>query len=196
MARELKNEPLIGQNLNFQGDSFFYRGEFGPAKASYQQALQVASKTTDRRLILISKFNLAKVAVKQGRSREGVATLRALAGQADNLGLKYLSLECSVYLGEALINSKDFARALPELDRTKDMSDKLGLLTLQAKSQYLLATALRLTGKGAEASRQYAGARRTLDEIRKEAKSDDILKRADLGPMYAESAKWYQRPPA
>ena len=161
-----------------------------------KQALQVASKTTDRRLIPISKFNLAKVAVTQGRSREGVATLRALAGQADNLGLKYLSLECSVYLGEALINSKDFARALPELDRTKDMSDKLGLLTLQAKSQYLLATALRLTGKGAEASRQYAGARRTLDEIRKEAKSEDVLKRADLGPMYAESTKWSQSPPA
>jgi len=61
---------------------------------------------------------------------------------------------------------------------------------LQAKSQYLLATALRLAGNGAEASRHYADAHRILDEMSSEAKSDTLLKRADLGSIYAESAKW------
>ncbi|OLE21179.1 MAG: hypothetical protein AUI36_34495 [Cyanobacteria bacterium 13_1_40CM_2_61_4] len=190
VAREVKNQALIGQSLNFQGDSFFYRGDLKGAKGRYQQALQAAGRTTDRRLVLISKFNLAKVAVKEGRSRAAVSELRGLAGQADALGLKYVSVECSVYVGEALVNAKDYSQAGQELDRALARSEKLGLEALQAKSQHLLATALRLTGNGAEASRHYADAHRILDEMSAEAKSDTLLKRADLGPIYAESAKW------
>jgi tetratricopeptide (TPR) repeat protein len=190
LAHEAKNQALIGQNLNFQGDGFFYRGDLKAAKGRYEQALQVAARTTDRRLILVSKFNLAKMAVKEGRSRAAVSDLRGLAGQADALGLKYVSVECSVYVGEALVKAKDYSQAGQELDRALARSEKLGLEDLQAKSEYLLATALRLTGNGIEASRHYADAHRILDEISSESKSDTLLKRADLGPIYAESAKW------
>ncbi len=196
LAREIKNQNLLSQNLNFQGDSFFYRSDLKTAKSRYNQALQVASRATDRRLILISKFNLAKVAVKEGRSREAISTLRALAEQADAAGLQYLSVECSVYVGESLVNGKDYSQARQELNRALARSEKLGLLMLQANSHYLLATALRLTGNGSEAARHYADAHRILDEINKEAKSDTLLKRTDLSPIYTESAKWSQNPAA
>ena len=196
LARDVKNQPLVGQNLNVEGDVFFYRGALPEAAARYAQALQVASKTTDRRLGLISKFNLAKVAVKQGRSREAIATLRTLAADADAAGLKHLSVECSVYLGEALADSKDYTRAREELNRALARSEKLGLQMLQAQSHYLLATVLRLSGQTAEASRHYADTQRLLDAMSKEAKTDTFLKRPDLSRIYADSAKWSHSPAA
>ena len=81
-----------------------------------------------------------------------------------------------------------------ELERALARSDKLNMRTLQAKSHYLLATVLRLSGKSSDGVRHYAEAHRILDEMRKEAKSDSLLKRADLSPMYEESAKWSQQP--
>jgi len=195
LANKLNSQPLTARNLNVQGDSLFYRADYKGAGAQYEQALALASKTADRRLILTAKFNLARVAVRLGRSRETVSTLRKLAEEADALGLKYVSVECSVYLGEALVNAKNYPESSQEVNRALARSEKLGLQPLQAKSHYLLATALRLTGNGAEASRHYANAHRILDEINKEAKSDTLLKRADLAPIYAESAKWSQSPP-
>jgi len=189
LAREVKNQNLVAQSLNFQGDSFFYRGDLNAARKHYEQALQVASRATDQRLILISKFNLAKVAVKEGHSGEAIRALRVLTEQADAAGLGYISLECSVYLGEALVNSKDYPQARREVERTLGRSEKLGLQTLQAKSHYLLATVLRLTGNGTEASQHYADAHRILEEMNNETKSNTLLKRADLSRIYAESGK-------
>jgi len=196
LSREVKNLSLVGQNLNFQGDAAFYQGDLKAAAKFYQQALQVASQTTNRRLTLVSKFNLAKVAVKQGNSRESLAVLRGLAEQADAIGLKYLSLECSIYLGEAHLNQKDYSKAQEELNRAFGRSEKLGSPMLQARSRFLLATTLRLTGKEAEASRNYAEVRRILDEMSKEGKSDAFLKRNDLATMYADAARWSQVPAA
>ncbi len=196
VAREAKNQTLIGQNLGFDGDNFFYQGDSKGARARYEQASQVAAKTTDRRLMLIAKFNLAKVAVQEGHPREAAGTLRKLADDADGQGLKYLSVECSIYLGEALVEAKDYPHASQELERALARSEKLGLLTLQARSHYLLANALRLGGNATEASRHYAGALRILDELKKEAKSDTLLKRADLSAIFAESKKWSESPPA
>ena len=37
---------------------------------------------------------------------EAISSLRSLAQEADSLGLKYFSVECSIYVGEALVNNK------------------------------------------------------------------------------------------
>ena len=69
VANELKNQALTAQTLNFQGDRFFYRGDFKNARALYERAQQASAKLTDSHIVLLSKLNLAKVAVKEGRSR-------------------------------------------------------------------------------------------------------------------------------
>jgi tetratricopeptide (TPR) repeat protein len=196
LARDVKNESLIAQGLNVQGDISFYQGDFKAAKASYEQALRAVAASSDRRLILISKFNVAKTAVKLGESRNVVSDLHTLSLEADALGLKYLSVACSVYMNEAIINAKNYSLAGRELERTLSRSEKLGLKSLQAESQYWLATALRLSGSGGEAVPHYADAHRILDQMQKEAKTDTLLKRADLSAMYADSAKWSKSPPA
>ncbi len=194
LARELKNQALIAQILNLEGDSFFYRNDFKSARPLFDQASQLALQTTDRHLVLVSKTNLSKLAVKEGRSQAAISALRGLVKESDTLGLKGLSVECSIYLAEALVNTKDYSHARQELERSLEKSEKLGLRMLMAKAHYLLATTLRITGNRAEASRHYGEARRILDEIRKEARSDDVLKRGDLSPIYAESVRWSQSP--
>jgi tetratricopeptide (TPR) repeat protein len=192
LARDLKNQPLIAQTLNFQGDSAFYRGDYKSARTLYGQALEAVAHTKDRDKILISKINLAKVAIYEGGSSAAITSLTGLAQEADSMGLKYLSAECSTYRAEALLGSRDYAGAQQELQSALGKAEKLGLRELLAKGQYLLATALRLTGNGAEASGHYREALRWLEEIHKEAASDKIIERVDLKTVYAEATHWSQ----
>jgi eukaryotic-like serine/threonine-protein kinase len=195
LAREHKSEPLIAQALNFQAENAFFRGDFKAARALYVQGLKAASHTKDRDKILESKIGLAKVAIREGRSREAISSLQSLAQEANSLGAKYFSAECSVDLAEALVNSKDYPRARQELETAVSKAEKLGLRTLLAREHYLLATALRETGDPTEATGHYREALRLLDEIRKEAGAEKLVERADLKPIYTESSRWSQGDP-
>jgi tetratricopeptide (TPR) repeat protein/TolB-like protein len=187
LARELKNQALVAQTLNFQGDSFFYRGDFDAARRLFDEALKGALPTKDRHLILLSRANLAKVAVKE-RPQTAAKIQTQLAREADALGLKYLSVDCSIHLVEALLAARQPVQASREGERVLAASEKAGLQALLAKSHYLLAKASEATGDSSNASRHYAEARRILEEIRKEAGTDAVIKRTDLRPIYADSA--------
>jgi tetratricopeptide (TPR) repeat protein len=187
VAGELQNKALAAQVLNFQGDRLLYRGDARSAKPLYEQALQAASKTTDRRVELLSRANLAKVSVAEGKPQPAIDSLKKLGAQADAVGLKYLSVDSSLSLGQALLAARRDREARDEADRTLARSDKLGLRALQARAHFLLAECQRQSGAAGEASRHLAEARRLLEEIRKEAKSDAVVRRADLAPILAES---------
>jgi|SRR5690242_10519481 eukaryotic-like serine/threonine-protein kinase len=192
LARNLKSEPLIAESLNFQGDAAFYRGDFASARAHYGQAVQTASRIKDRDRVLESKIGLAKIATAEGHSLEARKSLKNLAQEADSLGSKYLSVECSVDLGEALLGSRDYSNARQELDAALGRAEKLGLRTLLVRTHYLLAAVLRATGNSAEAASQYRETLRLLDESRKEAGAENVIERADLKSAYSESTRWLQ----
>jgi hypothetical protein len=156
----------------------------------YEQAAKAASHSTDRHSVLLANLNLIKVAVKEGASKDAIVRLKSLAQEADALGLKYLSLEASVYLAEVELGMKDYSRARQDLERTLVRSDRLGLRALTAQIRYLLGTALRLSGNQKEAWLHYKESVRLLDEIRKEAGSEKILQRSDLNSIYNEATRW------
>jgi eukaryotic-like serine/threonine-protein kinase len=185
VSDKLQNKALAAQILNFQGDRLFYLGDVSAARPLYERALQTATKTGDRRLEMLSRVNLAQCAIAEGRSQPAMDALQKLAVESDSLGLKYLSVESSVLLGQALIDARRYPQARQELERALGKGEKLGASALLARAHFLLASALRSTGEAADASRHLAEARRILDEIRKEAKTDDVLKRADLAPILA-----------
>ena len=190
LARELKSQSLAAQALNNLGDCFLYRGDLKSAEARYREALQAAGASKDPRLQLLSKINLAKVAVWQGRSRESLGALKGLIGQADKAGEKYFSMAASLLLAQALIDFKDYPRARQEVDRAVAKSEKMGLRTLQAQGHYFLGTLLRLTGKAADASTEYQSALRVLEQIRAEPGAEKLLERYDLKTIYTESTRW------
>ncbi len=186
LSRELKNQSLTAQTLDYQGDSFFYRGEFKSARPLYDQALQEASRSKDRNIILLSRINLAILGVHEGRLETVAATLKALAQEADTLGLKYLSAECSVNRSEALLTARQFTLARQELEASVRKSEKLGSKALLAQAHYLLAQTLQGNGTAREAAAHLAEARRLVEEIRTESHSDVMLKRQDLRRISAD----------
>jgi serine/threonine protein kinase/tetratricopeptide (TPR) repeat protein len=190
LAGELKNDKLIADVLNSQGDVLFYGGDFKPAKGLYQQGLQVASRAKAQETILVLKLNLAKVAIAEGQSQAAVSSLRQLTEQADAAGLKYLSIDSSISVSEALITSRNYSAARQELEQQLGKSEKLGLTMETARIHYLMGTSLRLSGDESAAASHYREALRSLDEMKKEPGAEHLLDRSDLRAIYEEATRW------
>ena len=107
LSRELKSDGMVAEALGFQGDAYFYRGDYESARASYAQAVQAAARSKEPVTILIAKANLAKVEVRDKHSAEAISSLRQLVQQADDLGLKYISVECSLFMAYAMMQNRD-----------------------------------------------------------------------------------------
>ena len=189
-SRQLKNDALVAQALNWQGDNFLYRGDLKSAKSSYDQALQTASKTTDRRLLLLSRLNSAKITIEEGQSQVGMKALKGIADEAETLGLKYLSIECSIIEAEGRMQLKDYPGARQELERAVLQSEKLGLQPLLLRANFFLGKWSRDKGDTADATSHYQQALNLLDTIKKDPGSDKIMERADFKAIYAESDAW------
>jgi tetratricopeptide (TPR) repeat protein len=188
LARELQNKTLVAQILNFQGDTFYYRGDFKSAAGLFSQALAGSSRDMEKDAVLLSELNSAKCAVKEKRGQAAVAPLKALVQEADAAGLKHISTGAKLALAEALLNAHQYPAAKKELEASLRTSEKLGLQALLARSHYLLGRTLELSGSGsAEAPAHYASARRMLETIHQESGSDGILKREDLKSISSPS---------
>jgi len=110
--------------------------------------------------------------------------------QTEKVGSKYLSIECSTYVSEALIRSKDYTNARQRLELDLAQSEKLGLRMQTARIHYLLGTLLRLNGNAREAAPHYTITLRLLSDIQKGSGAEHIIDRPDLHDIYAESARW------
>src|SRR6202171_456710 len=190
LSRELKNDAQVAQALNWQGDNSFYRGDRRSAKSSYDQALQAASKTTDRHLLLVSRLNSAKITIEEGQPQAAMRTLKGVADEAEALALKYLSIECSIYEAEGRMQLKDYSWARQQLERAVLQSEKLGLRPLLFRAHFFLGRWSRDKGATADAASHYRQALSLLDSLRKEPGADKIMERADFKAIYDESDRW------
>lgn len=192
IAHEIKNDSVASLAMNWLGEVSFYKGDYSAARQQFTQAFQTATHAADREQIFVSKVNLAKVDVQQGHGATAIAALKKLAEDTDSLGLKALSVECSIYTGQALIQKKDRKGAETELDRALARADKLGLRVLLAQAHYWLAQSALQSGNTREATPHFRQVVSILEEISKEDGSAKILERADLSPIYQESRKSFQ----
>ena len=167
-------------------------GDFKSARASYEQALQAATRSKEPDTILIAKINIAKVAIQEGHGQQAISSLGLLRQQADDLGLKQTSVQCSIEMAEAMAQKHDNAHAQQELERAIAWVDKVGLKPLSVQAHYQLATVLRSSGQQGEAQQHYGSTLQLLDEMRKEPGGEKILQRPDLKTMYDEATRWSQ----
>jgi tetratricopeptide (TPR) repeat protein len=192
LARELKTDGVIAEALGFQGDASFYRGDFKSAHASYVQALQAALRSKEPDTVLLAKANLAKLEVQEKHTPEAISSLRSLIQQADDLGLKYTSVESSIFMAEAMMHSHDYAQAHQELERAVLLSDKLGMQPLSARGHYLLAAVEQHSGNSSDAEDNYRETIRLLDGMKKDPGAEKLLQRADFKAIHDESTGWTQ----
>jgi eukaryotic-like serine/threonine-protein kinase len=192
LSRELKNDGMVAETLGVQGDMSFYAGDFNSARASYAQALQAATRSKEPETIVTAKANLAKVQVEERHAPEAISSLRAVIQQANDLGLKYMSVESSIFLAEALMQSHDSTQARQELERALLLSDKLGMHPLSARAHYLSATMAREAGNNSDAQENYREALRLLDAMKKDPGVEKLLQRADFKAIYDASSRGVQ----
>jgi tetratricopeptide (TPR) repeat protein/predicted Ser/Thr protein kinase len=187
-AAKIKDQPSLAMATNWLGDFYFYQGDYAHAREQYSLALGIASKTPDKETQLQSKVNLAKTDLALGHAGAVAPVAKKLASDADALGLKAVSVECSVVLAQALVATKS-AGAGEVLTLTLARAENLGLRMLDAKAQYLQATLDARNGKTADAARAYRAVVGILDGIAKEDGAGKVLQRADLAGIYADAGK-------
>jgi tetratricopeptide (TPR) repeat protein/predicted Ser/Thr protein kinase len=192
MSRELKNDLLTAQMLGFQGDAYFYQGNFKAARPLYQQALQNGVRNKDPERILSAQLALAEVEVSENKGPQAISALRTLVQKADELSLKYSSVEASIFLGEAMMQAHNPTHAKQELQRALQTADHLGQLPLSARAHYLLAALAKTSGDKAEVQDHAGAVVRILDTMKKEAGAEKLLQRSDFKQMYEDSTRWAQ----
>jgi len=188
LARSLQNNSLVAKALNLLGETFLYASDSRAARRAFEQALDAATKIKDRNQVLMSKFGLARASIQDGHAAAAVGSLKALSAEAEAVGEKYLSTQCSLYLGEALVELKDYPRARQELETVARKARDSGMNSLLPQAHYWLAMALRGSGDKSGAAAHLQQASQFLAEMRRESGSDFLLKRADLRPI-AEAAQ-------
>jgi eukaryotic-like serine/threonine-protein kinase len=132
--------------------------------------------------------NLAKTDLALGHAAAVAPVAKKLASDADGLGLKAVSVECSVVLAQALVATKN-AGASEVLTLTLARAENLGLRVLEAKAQSLQAALDAKSGKAADAARANREVVRILDGIAKEDGSSKVLTRSDLVGVYSDAQR-------
>ena len=192
LATDVKNDGIIAEVLNFQGDSYFYAGDYSSARQQYEKAMQMATKAKNREVLTRSKFDLARLDVMQNRAVAAIPVLKKLVEETDAVGLRALSVQSSLYLAKALLDTGKPQDAQGELDRAMNRAEKLGLLVEQAQAHFLLGQSYSRTGRTNQYAPQYQQAVRILESISKEPGVGRLLDRSDLKDVYQQSVKSYQ----
>jgi serine/threonine protein kinase/tetratricopeptide (TPR) repeat protein len=187
LAHDLKNEGLQAELLTTEADLRRYSGDLKTANSYYQQALHAAEHAHDSAKTLNCRLQIAEVSLSKS---ESLAELRKIQQEADSRNLKYVSLESSVDVAQAMVDLKSYAPATQALQISLGKSDKLGSRYLSARIHFLLGEAQRLGGVGRDASTQYQQVVNTLDELRKDPGAEKLLDRPDIKSMYSAAAQF------
>lgn len=189
LSHGLNNDALIAQTVQFQGDGAFYSGNLKAARSLYEQSSTVANRSKDPERILADKIALAEVDVREKRGPQAISTIRALMQKADDLSLKYLSVECSVLLAEAMLQGHDTAHATAELQRALLTADKLGQQPLSARAHYLLGTIAKDAGNKTDAQDHYRAVVAMIDKMKQDAGASKLVDRMDIKQMYEAASQ-------
>jgi tetratricopeptide (TPR) repeat protein len=185
IQQSLKNQSFLASILNTRGDISFFSGDVKSADRSYRAALQSVSRSREDEVTLLSKLNVARVAVAEGRFPEAMRSLQTLLNPKGGVSAN-LSLQIQLAMAQAAIGMKDYARADYILEQQLATAKRSGVRFDLAKIYYLLGTSARLNGSADRASDDYREAAQLLDVIRSDS-GDKILRRTDFKTMYDES---------
>jgi eukaryotic-like serine/threonine-protein kinase len=193
LARELKHSGLTAQVLRFQAESAFFRGDATSATQLAGEAALTASRGSDRSMDLWARFVAANISAAGEPPKGAAATLAQIGRSAQSAGLAYLSVYCALQQADVLLRSGDHSQARLLAEDTLARAETAGLRELRARSEYVIAAALRLSGN-AQARRHYTTALQLLEEMAREDGSQKVLERADLKAIHAECARWSKTP--
>ena len=198
LARDLKKRFDSGRHSEHQGDVRFYQGDLKCGGGFLSAGAAFSGTRIGQRRASNRQNESGSVAIAEAGSHSAIShstissstmnDLRSLVQQADAQGNKYVSVACSVLLGEAMIKDKIIRMHARNSSAAWPEAKSWGCAWRARRIHYLLGTSLRLSGSTGEAAAQYREARNLLDEIRKEQGAEHIIERYDLKPIYADAS--------
>ena len=189
--RELKNDALMADILNTKGNVAYYGGDIKGAEQLYKSALGLATHAKDNDALVLSKLNVARMAIAQGRAKEALGMLRPMQNSTRTTDAD-LSLQISIATAQAQIETGDYIQAERTLEPSLIQSEKAGTRLESARINYLLGTSTRLRGNAEKgrSSYYYGEALRLLGEIKSDPGAENVLHRADLKAIYDDATRW------
>jgi eukaryotic-like serine/threonine-protein kinase len=172
LARTLKDTDRIAIVLGYLGDNAFYAGDLANARQFYMQAAQAGGHSSDRGVVMTTKFNLARLAADQGRAAEAISALSSIGAEAGNSVPKFLATQAAIWLGRSYLAAKNPKKAQEVLQAAVLQAEKLGLQGLKAQGHALLAASLRAQGKSGEADTEAKVAAQIFNQIQSESHFD------------------------
>lgn len=182
LARDLKSPDEVARITGLEGDIAYYAGDLRGAREKYMEAAKAAAKSTDVRLQLTSKFNLARLEAEEGHAESAQPKLLAVVDAANRAGFKYLSVEASLALAKAFLRAGKPAKCDEILQKALLDTEKLGLLALKAEAYALQSQLQRQEGHAAEADRAAQTAKQLFKDIQEEGRFD-LKARYDLASL-------------
>ena len=189
IAQELKNQALQAQVLRLRAERQFYAGDQAGAQQTAAEALQAAKQSNRRALVLEARMTSAVIASTATPTRALASELSGLGKEATSEGLRALAADSVVVRARTLLRLKDLSAASAEANRALSMADGMGLRVSMATAYYVRGSVLRAKGDSAAARREFAAALRLFEQVRSDEGNQKVLERADLAPLYAESAR-------
>ena len=191
IVRELKNDALMADVLNTRGDVAFYGGDTKGAEQLYRSALGLATRAKDNDTLVLSKLNVARMAMAQGRAKEALGMLRPLLNSTHTTNAD-LALQISIATAQAEIETGDYVQAERALEQSLIQSEKAGTRLESARINYLLGTSTRLRGNAEKgrSSYYYGEALRLIGEIKSDPGAENVLHRADIKAIYDDASRW------
>ena len=184
-ARQHKNDEIVARIVGEQAEGMFYQGQIASARRLYQQAKTTASSAGAKELEQLLRLQMAKLDLYERQPQRAASTLRTMGGLVDAAA----SAEHALLAAEAEVQIAKQARTIDQLRAAVAKAERLGIRAVTLRGHYLLMTALSSMGQKADAAPHRDKARELLEEIRKEARSDQILNRADLKPIASDMSK-------
>jgi eukaryotic-like serine/threonine-protein kinase len=188
VAHDLRGDAPSAAILITQGDIDRYRGNLSSAGPEYQKALRAIGHKDDKTLTAAAQLGLAQVTLRQGREREAAKLLSSLL-EKKLPATRSISIQIATTYADALIRTKDAARAKQILLANLGDVEKAGMRPQAATIYYLLGLAAKSHGDMEEAASYSSQAVKAIDAIRAEPGGDKILQRADLSALYQDSSQ-------
>ena len=188
IQQTLNNDALQSSILNTRGDIAFYRGDLKGAGQFYDSALHQATHTKEGEVTLLSRLNVARVAVAQSRFQDALRQLQPLLNAKGSISANLL-MQMNLDAAEAMIGVKDYTRADHALEEDLTTAKRAGMRFDLARTYYLLGTSARLNGS-ARAADYYREAVQLMDGIQSDSAAEKIMRRTDFKAMYDDANRW------
>jgi tetratricopeptide (TPR) repeat protein len=186
LAKADSRPRLLSSVLQAQGDALMSCGDLTAATAATEEAVAAAAPTNSPVSLLAARVQLAQMRNAAGRAADAMSIASQVAAEARRLKLDPIATGALLELAEAQLAQRKHRDARQSATAALAFADKTKSWPHLARANHALGRALAGLGENGESAKRLAEAKQWVEQIRKEAGTDAVLKGADLARIVSQ----------